>query len=742
MKKIKIACIGNYVPRQCGIATFTRDLMESLLYNNEGRNLQAEAYVVAMNDSNNTYNYSDIVKFQIREAHQEDYLKAVKFINFGDADACILQHEYGIFGGENGIYLLPLIRRLTKPLIATLHTVLKNPSYNERTIVQEIEKRAEKLVVMSKRAVGFLTDSYSIAREKIAIIEHGVPDFSISDRKSFKKKLNLVNKKTLLTFGLLSRDKGIETVINALPKVIARNPEILYIVLGKTHPAVVRASGEKYRNYLTFLVEKNNLSKHVHFINRYVTNEELFDYLAAADIYITPYLNKAQITSGTLAYAVGAGTAVVSTPYWHARELLAEGRGRLFNFGDSNTLAEILNELLSKPAKLDKMRSKAYEFGRKTSWPEIGGRYLNLISEALESWSGPAPEIETIINPLALPDFHLTHIKKMTDNTGMLQHANYTVPDFKKGYCLDDNARALLMCIMAFRQKKLTEALELIPVYLSFIHYMQNEDGTFRNLLSFKNEFLDEVGSEDCFGRTIWALGYLLRFAPNNAYLQLARDIFFKAYPHFKNLKHLHGIAYTIIGISHYLHFVPADTGMIEVLEELTAKIIEMYEKEKDEDWQWFESKITYANGIIPLALLHSYEINEKKKTLKVAKEAMEFLEKITLKPGYLVPVGSDNWYERGGEPSRFAQQPIDAAAMVLMYYQAYYVTRDTRYARLMSTCFMWFLGKNEMSMPLYDFETHGCCDGLESHGVSYNQGAESTLMYLIAHLTVLLAHE
>jgi len=742
MKKIRIACIGNYVPRQCGIATFTRDLVESLTAKNKKRKIQSEVYVVAMNDHNNTYNYPEIVKYQIREAHQKDYLETVRLINFSNAEVCILQHEYGIYGGENGIYLLPMIRRLKKPLVAVLHTVLKNPSYNEKAVIQEIDKRAEKLVVMSKRAVDFLTDSYGIKRDKIAIIEHGVPDFNFRDNGSFKKQLNLVGRKSLFTFGLLSRDKGIETVINALPLIVRQHPEVLYIVMGKTHPSVVRASGEEYRNYLLSLVKKNNLSNHVIFFNRFATNEELLSYLAATDISVIPNLNKAQITSGTLSYAIGAGAAVVSTKFWHAQELLADGRGRLFNFSDSHELAEVLNELLSKPDVLNKMRIKAYNYGRKLRWPEIGAKYMDLLSDARITWKGPQPEVETIISPLVLPDFHLTYINKLTDDTGIFQHAIYTVPDFRHGYCLDDNARALLLCIMAYRQKKSEDALELIHRYLSFISYMQNEDGTFRNLLSYRREFLDEVGSEDCFGRTIWAIGYLIRFTPNNAYFQIGMDIFLKASTRFQNLTTLRGIAYTIIGISHFLRYAKTDTGMLQILEELTAKIINLYDNNKDKDWFWFEPIITYSNGIIPLALFHSHEITEDQRTLTVAKETMDFLTTITFKKNYLSPVGSDSWYKKDGKPSRFAQQAIDAMAMVLMYYQAYFITGDSKYAHLKSSSFMWFLGENEFGIPLYDFETHGCCDGLESHGVNNNQGAESTLAYHIAHLTVLLAHE
>ncbi len=742
MKKIKIVCIGNYVPRQCGIATFTRDLVESFSARNNRRKFHSEVSVVAINDHNNTYNYPEIVKYQIREAQQKDYLETVRLINFSNADVCILQHEYGIYGGENGIYLLPMIRRLKKPLVAVLHTVLKNPSYNEKAIIQEIEKRAEKLVVLSKRAVDFLTDSYSIKKDKIEIIEHGVPDFHFRDKSSYKKKLNLAGRKSLFTFGLLSRDKGIETVINALPSVVRQHPEVLYIVMGKTHPAVVRASGEEYRNYLISLVAKKNLRNNVVFFNRFASNEELISYLYATDIYVIPNLNKAQITSGTLSYAIGSGAAVVSTKFWHAQELLADGRGKLFNFGDSLELAEVINALLHKPDVLDNMRIKAYNYGRKMRWPETGAKYIDLLSDARVSWKGPQPEVETIISPLALPDFHLTYIKKLTDDTGILQHAKYTVPDFRHGYCLDDNARALLLCIMAYRQKRLEDALELIHGYISFVNYMQNEDGTFRNLLSFRREFLDEIGSEDCFGRTIWALGYLIRFTPNDAYFQIGMEIFLKAAPHFQKLRTLRGIAYTIIGISHFLRYAPTDTRMLQILKELTAKIINLYDKSKDKDWFWFEPLITYANGFIPLALLHSHEITEDQKTLAVAKESMDFLTKVTFKKDYLSPVGSDNWYKKGGEPSQFAQQAIDAMAMVLMYYQAYFITGDSKYAHLKSSSFMWFLGQNEFGIPLYDFETHGCCDGLESYGVNNNQGAESTLAYHIAHLTVLLVHE
>ncbi len=742
MKTFKIACIGNYVPRHCGIATFTRDLVEAMVKNTIKKNLRAETYVVAMNDLNQTYDYPEVVTYTVRQDHQRDYLKAVEYINYSGADICLLQHEFGIFGGDDGVYILSLVQRLRIPLVVTFHTVLEKPSYNQKVIVQKIAKKAEKVVVMSNLAIDFLTDIYQVPKEKTQLIEHGVPDFSYMQRKENKKLLKLENRKSLLTFGLLSKDKGIETVIHSLPLVMEKYPDILYIILGRTHPAVLRVSGEEYRNYLKRLVEKYRIRDNVYFYDRYVSNEELFGYMKAVDVYITPYLNKSQITSGTLSYAVGAGAAVVSTPYWHARELLAEGRGMLYNFGDSEALADILIQLFDNPAQLKELREKAYHSGCRTLWPEIGARYLELLFTSIPLAVSDELKDEAVINPKVLPEFKLDHILRLTDRTGILQHATFGIPDFKEGYCLDDNARALLMAVMAFRQKKSLEALDLIPIFLSYINYMQNTDGTFKNLLTYSRQFIEEVGSGDSFGRAIWALGYLLRFPPKDAYFQMAHAVFAKASPHFEKLTSLRDSASTVIGICHYLHRFPTDEVMKRILLQMTEKIVNQYKQGRSGDWRWFEPKLSYDNAVIPLALFHSVEITGAEDTLQVAKESMEFLEKLCFKNGYLSLVGNDHWYERGGEQPRFAQQPIDAMGMVQLTFQASVVTKDPRYIKLMSTCFMWFLGENEMGIPLYDFETDGCFDGLEHHGVNKNQGTESTLAYLISHLTVLLSHE
>lgn len=738
---MKLAFIGTYPPRECGIATFTMDLYQSVTRKNKIKKESIEGFIVALNDHEQTYDYPEEVKLTIRQEHQRDYLEAVKFINLSGADFCILEHEFGIFGGQSGIYILPLLHRLEIPLVVTLHTIFKTPSYIEKAVLQEICKMAHKIIVMSHKAIEFLISTYNVEKEKIVFIEHGVPDIQFSQELS-KKEFKFENKKVLLTFGLLSRNKGIETVIKALSKVVEKYPEILYMVLGKTHPNVIRHSGEEYRNYLHRLVKSLNLSNHVFFLNEFVNQETLFKYLCASDIYITPYLNEAQITSGSLSFAVGVGSAVISTPYWHATELLTNGRGRFFNFNDSEELSAILMELLDNPEVLKTVREKAYHYGRTITWPKSGEKYVVLCRKISEDKPIVFEKKETILDPLILPPFSLLHIKHLTDDTGIIQHAKFGIPNLKEGYCIDDNARALLMTLMAYRQTKDALALELAPIYLSYIHYMQNKDGTFRNFLSFNRNFLDTVGSEDSFGRTIWALGYLLGNAPNDAYYQTGKLVFFDASPNFEKLKSIRGIANTMIGISHYLRSNPSDVSMTERLRNLACKLIKHYEENSSPGWKWFEQLLAYDNGMLPLALLHSAEILNDDKITATAMETMNFLTEITLKDGYLSVIGNEKWYKKESERSLFAQQPVDALAMVIMYHQAFHLTKDKEYLTKLFSCFMWFLGENDLRMNLFDFETKGCCDGFENYGVNRNQGAESSLSYLISHLTVLQAFE
>ena len=735
---MKIAYISTYPPRECGIATFNYNLRKAINSNLDSSN----DFVVAMTDSDTIqeYDYPEEVKFTIRQEQQTDYIEAANFINTSEADICILEHEFGIFGGESGVYILPLINHLKKPLVTILHTVLKEPSFIQQIILKEIAAQSAKIIVMSKRAIGFLTDIYNIPKEKIQLIEHGVPDLEAIHINPIKNITPFCNKRVLFTFGLMSRNKGLETVIRALPKIVSRHPDVMYVILGNTHPGVKRNSGEEYRDSLKKLALELNVDKNMAFINKFVSDEELFDYLTASDIYITPYLNEAQITSGTLSYAVGSGAAVVSTPYWHAQELLENNRGKLFDFKDADSLAETVNDLMDNPDKLDELKNNAYEYGLRLRWPVIGKEYIIVLKEAINRQYFIKNNSKQIIYPESLPTFSLAHVKRLTDDTGIIQHAKYGIPNLKEGYCLDDNARALIMALMCYQQNKSKEALELLPKYLSYIQYMQQDDGNFRNFLSFKREYLDEVGSEDSFGRTVWALGYMINCAPNNSYREFASELFFRSVPHFKNLTHLRGIANTIIGIANYLKTHPFDEGMMHQLVTLTNTLITAYKQHSNEDWHWFEEKLTYDNAILPLALLYSCDITGDEHIKEIALESMAFLDDLTMSNGYLSPVGNEAWYYREKDMSVFDQQAIETMAMVLMYSKAYQVTRQLDFIRKMYLSYQWFLGENALRVPLYDDETKGCCDGLHSQGINRNQGAESTLAYLISHLIVLKA--
>jgi glycosyltransferase involved in cell wall biosynthesis len=743
---MKIAYISTYPPRECGIATFNQNLMRAISANFPERKSLAEGgFVVAVNDSESLqeYEYPQEVKHVIRQNHQKDYIRAANYINTSDADVCIMEHEFGIYGGESGIYILPLLNRLEKPLISILHTILREPSYVQKIIVREIAEQSSKIIVMSNRAVEFLTTIYDIPAEKIQIIEHGVPDLEAPAENPVLGISSFKNKKVLLTFGLLSRNKGLEVVIKALPKIVAKHPDVMYVILGNTHPGVVKHSGEEYRDYLKSLAAQLKVSNHLAFINKFVTEEELINYLTAATIYVTPYHNEAQITSGTLSYAVGAGAAVVSTPYWHATELLDSNRGRLFDFKDAESLAENVNDLLENQATMDTIKANAYNYGLHLRWPVVGAEFIKVAQEASSRHDFRDKILRnSIVDPEIMPTFNLAHVIRLTDDTGIVQHAKYGIPNLKEGYCLDDNARALIMALMAYQRNKSPEAFELLPVYLSYIHYMQTDDGNFRNFLSFDRRYLDEVGSEDSFGRTIWALGYLIGCAQHNSYREFAMELFQRSYPHFQKLEHLRGMANTIIGISLYLKAIPTDEGMMQELIRLTTPLIEAYENTASSEWQWFEEKMTYDNAILPLALLHSYEITSNEKVKTIALESMAFLDKLTLSNGYLSPIGNDGWYYRGGSFPTFDQQAIETMAMVLMHFQAYETLRKPEYIEKMFLSYKWFLGENTLRAPLYDHETKGCCDGLMPTGINRNQGAESTLAYMLSHLTVLKAFE
>lgn len=735
---LNIAFVGNYSPRICGIATFTTDLCEATA---KLLSRRSNIFALAVNDTDEGYAYPRRVEFTLQKNRQRDYYEAANFINASNADVVCIQHEYGIYGGWDGVYILSLISSLSVPVVVVLHTVLKNPTPNQKKIIQEMAQRASQLVVMSNLAITLLQEVYAIPAEKVRMLYHGTPDFTSLDSGHYKKRFQVEGNQTLLTFGLLSPNKGIETVIKALPKIVQEFPRLIYVVLGKTHPNVLKEYGEKYRTGLVALVDELGLQEHVIFDNRFVRLEELYAWLMAADIYITPYLNEAQIVSGTLSYAIGAGNAIISTPYWYAQELLAEGRGRLINFGDSEALAAALRDLLSNKATLKLLRDKTYRFGRQMRWEKVAENYLKIFGQTAATAAQRPLTLKTPALLLREPPFDLAHLKRLTDDTGLLQHAKYIVPDRHTGYCLDDNSRALMLCAWAFSLLRGEDAKELISTYFSFTHYMQNPDGRFRNFIDYQRHFLDETGSDDACGRALWALGYIIWRPPRDAYRSLAYECFQKALPHVRGLN-LRGKALAMLGLADYLRCYQGDESVTALLRECADYLLALYKEVATDDWRWFEDIICYDNGIMPMALFHTYSILRDEKYLQVARETLEFLDKTLTPNGRLSIVGSRGWYKRGGPRAQYDQQPIDAAAMVLAYQSAYRVTQEKEYLKKMRRAFGWFLGENDMGMSLYDHETKGCADGLLPEGVSLNQGGESTVSFLMALLAMIEEYE
>ncbi|MBN9383894.1 MAG: glycosyltransferase family 4 protein [Chitinophagaceae bacterium] len=733
---MRIAVIGNYLPRICGIATYTANFVNSLTAAGVSSGIDNEVFVLAINDPEREYNYPEEVRYSIRQQHPEDYAAAAALINDSRADICVLEHEFGIFGGISGVFILSLLDHLRIPLITTFHTVPENPSFHEKHILAKIGERSALITVMSSPAIDMLNRIYGITGEKIRLVHHGVPDFSATPHEPTLRKA-YPGKIILCTFGLLGRGKGIETVLNALPDLLRNYPSFVYIVLGKTHPIVRQHSGESYREQLKALAVRNGLEQHVVFMDEFPDEDRLRQYLLDVDIYITPYPNRAQISSGTLSYALGAGTCIVSTPYWHAAELLADSRGILFDFGDSQALAGTLSRLCQDPNALDLARQRAFAFGRQMYWPKIGWQYVKLMRQVLVPVM-TAPHPSTPAANSHLPAFNFSHIQRLTDHTGILEHSCFSVASLKEGYCLDDNARALILVLKAWRQGLGKGLLDLTDTYLRYIKLMQKEDGSFHNRCSYDRRINAEGNSEDAFGRTIWGLGYLIEWAPHDAYLQFANEAFFRASAHLTNLRSVRGIAYSILGVCHFLNRYPGNEEMINALNWLSSRLTGNYTMHADTAWQWFEPSLAYDNAVLPLALWCAYNNSRNQELLALAERTTEFLTAQTLHNGRFSPVGNQGWMQKGGTKAVFEQQPIEAAGMILLLEKAFDLTGEETFRKNMLVTLSWFHGNNNLHIPLYDEQTHGCCDGIGFTCINRNQGAESTICYWLARLTVM----
>ena len=736
-----IVLIGNYLPRQCGIATFTTHLLESIAQNAPDKACSA----VAMNDRPEGYSYPSQVRLEINQNQLNEYSLAADQLNVSKVDVICLQHEYGIFGGKRGSFIIELLRDLKIPVVTTLHTLLKDPNPQERRIMTQLAEFSDRLVVMSERSVEFLRDIYQVPEEKIVLIHHGIPDVPFVESDAYKDKFDVSGKKIILTFGLLSPGKGIDVVIDALPEIVKAHPEVIYMVVGATHPHLKAEQGEDYRNSLHIRAKELGVSEHIVFHDRFVADEDLLDFIGAADVYITPYQNEAQIISGTLAYALGMGKAVVSTPYWHAQELLADDRGRLVPFRDPVVLAREVIDLLDHPDELHAIQQRAYTYGRKMIWSDVGRRYLDTFAAAkCQRLRKNVPE--HLLEPLGLrqqqlPEIKLDHLRRMTDGTGMFQHAKYTVPDRTHGYCVDDNARALIVAVSAQDLQPLDSSLgDLAGVYLSFLGYAFNEQtGRFRNFMSYDRRWLEETGSEDSHGRAVWGLGVAVALGRDKGQVGFAVDLFHRALDTTEHFTHPRSIAFAILGIHAYLSRYSGDSRAKRMCRILSDRLMKQFRYFATKDWPWCEGSLTYDNARLSQALLLSGQWLPDREMLEMGLRALDWLKQVqTDETGrHFTAIGNDGWLIRDGEKAQFDQQPIEAAAMVDACIEAFNCTRDEEWITYAYRCLNWYQGENDLRIPLCDYATGGCRDGLEAQGANENQGAESTLCWLMALLAV-----
>jgi glycosyltransferase involved in cell wall biosynthesis len=739
----KIAFVGDHLPRKCGIATFTSDLLAAVATAHP----QSQCFAVSVNDIKGGYEYPEVVRFEIEEQDLSSYLRAADFLNISDVDIVCLQHEFGIFGGPAGSHILAFLRELRMPVVTTLHTVLLEPRSDQRRVMQELISLSTRLIVMAARGRYMLQDVYGAPPAKIDLIAHGIPDVGFVDPTYFKDQFGVEGKVVLLTFGLLSPNKGIESVLNALPRILAEFPDVVYIVLGATHPNELREHGEAYRVSLEILAKKNRIEKNVIFYNQFVDLENLKEFIGAADLYITPYLNEAQITSGTLAYTFGAGKAVISTPYWHAVELLADDRGVLVPFGDAQAIAREVVSLLRDDNRRHAMRKNAYRIGRDMVWSNVAQLYMNTFeSSRLEGAARSRKSLATKTldqRPRELPELKLNHLMRMTDSTGVFQHAIFGVPNFSEGYCTDDNARGFILSILLGELGEDAEPLQaLATTCAAFLyHAFDSKTKRFHNHMSFDRRWLDNQGSEDCQGRALWALGLGVGRSPFRNVQMMAGQLFASALPAVMDFTSPRAWAFGLLGIHEYLRRLSGDSLVNQTREALTSRLMGLFEQNAKPDWRWFEEELSYDNAKLAHALILSGHATGQTAVFERGLEALRWLNEIQIsEQGHFRPIGSNGFYRRGGTRANFDQQPIEAQAMASACLEAYQATSDFWWFEQAQRAFDWFVGWNDLGLELYSPESGGCGDGLHVDRVNGNQGAESTLAFLLSLAEMRLA--
>jgi glycosyltransferase involved in cell wall biosynthesis len=732
----KIAFVGDYLPRKCGIATFTHDMFASVA----GHFPDAECFVVPVNDRPEGYEYPPEARFEIDEQDLDSYLRAADFLNFANTDVVCLQHEYGIYGGPAGSHILGLLRDLRMPVVTTLHTVLREPDVDQRRVLMQLADLSARVVVMTGRARAFLQEIYGVPEAKIDLIAHGIPDTPFVAPDLYKEQFGVEGRLVALTFGLLSPNKGIEHMLRAVPEILEAFPNFVYIVLGATHPDLVREQGESYRLGLERLARGLGIEGHVIFYNRFVELNQLTEFIRAADIYVTPYLNPAQITSGTLAYSFGCGKAIVSTPYWHAEELLADGLGVLVPFADPKALAREICALLRDVPRRLAMCKRAYGLGREMIWERSAHHYAESFQRTrLGHQDQPFKPlaVRTLAEQQAeRPVWRLDHLARMTDATGMFQHATYTIPNYAEGYCTDDNARALLLTTLlgelgqdgpVVRRVATTSAAFLQAAF-------DRERKRFRNFMSFDRHWREEAGSEDSQGRALWALGACVGRSRRPDLPAWAAAHFELALPPVLAMTSPRAWAFGLLGIHEYFRRFSGDRLTGQMRDALTALLVGLYERTATPDWPWFEEILSYDNARLPHALIACGRDSGDAQTLELGLLSLGWLVKVQRTPqGHFRAIGCHGFYRKGHVPARFDQQPIEANATVAACLEAYRATQDPRWMNEARSAFEWFLGRNDLGQELYDPATGGCCDGLQEDRINRNQGAESTLAFLLS---------
>jgi glycosyltransferase involved in cell wall biosynthesis len=730
----RIAVVGNSLPRRCGIATFTTDLQQAI--STSRPNL--ESCIVAMTDHGQTYDYPPAVALQIKDGNIEEYVRAADFLNAGRFDTVCLQHEFGIFGGEAGAHILVLLSRLSMPVVTTFHTVLAKPTVVQRAVMERIVEASSKVVVMAKKGRELLRSVYQVPDDKIEVIAHGIPDVAFVEPDAAKAKLGLSGKSVILTFGLLSPNKGIEVMIDAMPSILKRCPDAVYVVLGATHPNLVRDQGEAYRESLIARVRELGIEDDVVFLDQFVDQATLLEFISMCDVYVTPYLNEAQMTSGTLAYSFGLGKPVVSTPYWHARELLADGRGVLVPFGDAAAIGNEIAELLTDDPRRQAMRKRAYAASRSMTWARTAERYMSAFENARQGhWlkviarsdKGAAEPL----SPVA-PDMQLGHFLSMCDDTGLFQHAVHSVPDRSHGYCVDDNARALLLACALNNpgEQRLSEILT--ARFAAFVQHAWNPDTRrFRNFMGFNRAWLEDSGSEDSHGRTLWALGECARTDASPSRRRWATALFAEALSAAETFRSPRAWAFTLLGLGAYCAAAPDNLHAREVRHSIADRLMSILASVETPQWVWFEEGLAYDNARLPQALMMTGMATQTPGYVDAGLRSLRWLmTQQTTSAGHFRPVGTAGFGERRQHPRAFDQQPLEATATIAACLTAWRADGDAEWKAIATRAFGWFLGSNDLSVALVDLHTGSCRDGLHPDRANENRGGESVVSYLL----------